>query len=115
VHEDGPLPRLASRVRVDALIRRVELAERIARNAPQDGVIARAEAAIAQANAQIGEAQANLVAADNNFERTQTLRNSGNVSNETFDLRSAAARAARSRLNSANQALAIATADLALA
>lgn len=29
----------------DALIRRVELAERIARNAPQDGVIARAEAA----------------------------------------------------------------------
>jgi HlyD family secretion protein len=77
--------------------------------------IARAEAAIAQANAQIGEAQANLVAADNNFERTQTLRNSGNVSNETFDLRSAAARAARARLNSANQALAIATADLALA
>ncbi|OYX58322.1 MAG: hypothetical protein B7Y93_01855 [Micrococcales bacterium 32-70-13] len=77
--------------------------------------IARAEAAIAQANAQIGEAQANLVAADNNFERTQTLRNSGNVSNETFDLRSAAARAARARLNAANQALAIATADLALA
>ncbi len=80
-----------------------------------DAQIARAEAAIAQANAQIGEAQANLVAAENNFERTQTLRSSGNVSNETFDQRAAAARAARARVNSANQALAIATADLALA
>jgi len=37
----------------DALIRRVELAERIARNAPQDGVIARAEAAFPSA---LGEA-----------------------------------------------------------
>lgn len=37
----------------DALIRRVELAERIARNAPQDGVIARAEAAFPGA---LGEA-----------------------------------------------------------
>jgi HlyD family secretion protein len=83
--------------------------------AQNEAQIARAEAAIAQANAQIGEAQANLVAAENNFERTQTLRNSGNVSNETFDQRAAAARAGRARLNSANQALAIATADLALA
>lgn len=77
--------------------------------------IARAEASIAQANAQIAEAQANLVAATNNFDRTKALRSSGNVSNEVFDQRDAAARAAEAKLNASKQALAIATADLALA
>ncbi len=77
--------------------------------------IARADASIAQANAQIAEAQANLVAAENNFDRTKTLRSSGNVSNETYDQRDAVARAAAAKLNSAKQALAIATADMALA
>jgi HlyD family secretion protein len=77
--------------------------------------IARADASIAQANAQIAEAQANLVAANNNFDRTKALRSSGNVSNETYDQRDAVARAAAAKLNSAKQALAIATADMALA
>lgn len=77
--------------------------------------VARAQAGIAQANAQIVEADANLVAANNNFDRTKTLRSSGNVSNETYDQRDAAARAASARQNSARQALAIANADLALA
>lgn len=80
-----------------------------------DAQIARADAGIAQANAQIAEAQANLVAATNNFDRTKALRSSGNVSNETYDQRDAVARAAEAKLNSSKQALAIATADMALA
>jgi HlyD family secretion protein len=83
--------------------------------AQNDAQIARAEAVIAQSNAQIVEAQANLVAANNNFDRTKQLRSTGNVSNETFDQRDAAARAAEAKLNSSRQALAIANADLALA
>lgn len=77
--------------------------------------IQRAEAGVDQAKAQIVEAEANLVQANNAFDRTKALRDSGNASLETFDLRSAAARAAQARLNSAKQALAIMTADLALA
>ncbi|MGO4740675.1 efflux RND transporter periplasmic adaptor subunit [Bosea sp. 2KB_26] len=77
--------------------------------------IARAEATIAQAKAQVTEAEANRVQAENAFERTKALRDSGNASVETFDLRSAAARTTVARVNSAQHALAIATADLALA
>lgn len=80
-----------------------------------DAQIARADAAVAQANAQIAEADANLVQANNAFDRTKALRDSGNASIETFDLRAAAARSGQARANSARQALAIATADLALA
>jgi HlyD family secretion protein len=80
-----------------------------------DAQIARAEAAIAQANAQIAEADANLVQANNAFDRTKALRDSGNASAETFDQRSAAARSAQARASSAREALAIATADRALA
>lgn len=80
-----------------------------------DAQIARAEAAISQAKAQIAEAQANREQAANAFERTKTLRDSGNTTLELYDQRAAAARSADARLNSANQALAIATADLALA
>lgn len=74
----------------------------------------RAEAGISQARAQIAEAQANLVQAQNAFERTKTLRESGNASVEQFDQRASAARGAEARLNAATQALAIATADLAV-
>lgn len=77
--------------------------------------IARADAAISQARAQISEAQANREQAANAFERTKTLRDSGNTTLELYDQRAAASRSADARLNSANQALAIATADLALA
>lgn len=95
-----------------ARLSRVTLEVQKAQNEAQ---VARAEAAIAQSNAQIVEAQANLVAAENNFERTKTLRGNGNASIEVYDQRDAAARAAAAKLNSARQALAIATADLALA
>lgn len=80
-----------------------------------DAQIARAEALVAQANAQIAEADANLVQANNAFDRTKALRDTGNASIETFDQRAAAARSGQARANSARQALAIATADLALA
>lgn len=83
--------------------------------AQNDAQISRAEALIAQSNAQIVEAEANLVQAKNAFDRSKALRNSGNVTIETFDLRDAAARAAAARQNSARQALAMANADLALA
>ncbi len=77
--------------------------------------IQRAEAGVDQAKAQIVEAEANLVQANNAFDRTKALRDNGNASLETFDQRSAAARSAQARVNSAKQALAIMTADLALA
>ena len=80
-----------------------------------DAQIARAEALIAQARAQIAEADANLVQANNAFDRTKALRESGNTSVETFDQRAAAARSGQARANSARQALEIANADLALA
>lgn len=83
--------------------------------AQNDAQIARAEAAVAQANAQIVEAEANVVQANNAFDRTKALRDSGNASVEAFDQRDAAARSARARVNSAKQALAIMSADLALA
>jgi HlyD family secretion protein len=95
-----------------AKLSRISLDVQRAQNEAQ---ITRAEAAIAQSNAQIVEAQANLVAANNNFDRTKALRSSGNVSNETYDQRDAAARAAEAKLNASRQALAISTADLALA
>ncbi|QEL24705.1 efflux RND transporter periplasmic adaptor subunit [Bosea sp. F3-2] len=80
-----------------------------------DAQIARAEAAVAQANAQIAEADANVVQANNAFDRTKALRETGNASIETFDQRAAAARSGQARANAARQLLAIATADLALA
>lgn len=80
-----------------------------------DAQIARAEALVAQANAQIAEADANLVQANNAFDRTKALRDTGNASIETFDQRAAAARSGQARANSARQALAIASADLSLA
>jgi len=83
--------------------------------AQNDAQIARAEAGVAQANAQIVEAEANLVQANNAFDRTKALRDNGNASLETFDQRDAAARSARARVNSSKQALAITSADLALA
>ncbi len=83
--------------------------------AQNDAQVKRAEAAVDQAKAQIVEAEANLVQANNAFDRTKALRDSGNASLETFDQRSATARGAQARLNSMKQALAITTADLALA
>lgn len=82
--------------------------------AQNEAQTAKAEAAVDQAKAQIVEAEANLVQANNAFDRTKALRDSGNASLETFDQRAAVARGSQARLNSAKQALAMAQADLAL-
>ena len=82
--------------------------------AQNEAQTAKAQAAIDQAKAQIVEAEANLVQANNAFDRTKALRDSGNASLETFDQRAAVARGSQARLNSAKQALAMAQADLAL-
>jgi HlyD family secretion protein len=101
-----------ARGQVLARLNRVTLDVQKAQN---DAQIDRAEAAVAQATAQIAEADANLVQANNAFDRTKTLRESGNASMEMFDQRAAAARSGQARANAARQLLAIATADLALA
>lgn len=76
--------------------------------------IARAEAAIGQARAQLAEAEANRQQANNAFDRSKVLREGGNTTLELYDQRAAAARATEARVNAAEQALAIATADLAV-
>lgn len=95
-----------------ARLSRVTLDVQKAQNEAQ---VAKAQATIAQTNAQIAEAQANLVQATNAFDRTKSLRETGNASQEIFDQRAAAARGAEARLNSARQALAIAQAELEVA
>lgn len=103
------------RVKAGQVLARLSRTTLEVQQAQNEAQIARAEAAIAQANAQVAEAEANRVQAENAFDRTKALRDSGNASIETFDLRAAAARSSVARVNSSRQALAIATADLALA
>lgn len=95
-----------------ARLSRTTLEVQKSQNAAQ---VARAEASIAQANAQLAEAEANVLQANNAFDRTKALRDSGNATLELYDQRAAAARSAEARVNAAKQAFAIATADLALA
>lgn len=95
-----------------ARLNRASLETQQAQNEAQ---IAHAEAGIAQSSAQIEEAEANLAQATTNLDRSKALRAKGNVSQETFDQREAAARSAEARLTSARQALAMAKADLVLA
>jgi HlyD family secretion protein len=77
--------------------------------------IARAEANIASARSGIAEAEANRTQAQASFQRTQTLRNDGIASAETYDQRQAAALQASARLSSAREQLRLAEADKALA
>ena len=103
------------RVRQGAVLARLDRTTLDVQKAQNDAQIARAEAAVAQAQAQIAEADANLVQANNAFDRTKALRESGNASIEMFDQRAAAARSGQARANASRQLLAIASADLALA
>jgi HlyD family secretion protein len=75
---------------------------------------ARAEAAIAQARAQLAEAEANRRQATNAFDRSRALRDGGNTTLDIYDQRAAAARGTQARAEAAEQALRIATADLAV-
>lgn len=103
------------RVAAGRVLVRLSRATLDVQKAQNDAQIARAEAAIAQARAQIVEAQANREQAANAFERTKALRGSGNASLEMFDQRAAAYQSAQARSNAAEQTLAIAQAELALA
>lgn len=102
------------RVAVGQVLARLSRTTLEVQRAQNDAQTAKAQAAIDQAKAQIVEAEANLVQANNAFDRTKALRDTGNASLETFDQRAAVARGSQARLNSAKQALAMAQADLAL-
>lgn len=82
--------------------------------AQSEAQIARAQAQVAQAGAQLAEAGANLQHASNAFDRSKALREGGNTTLELYDQRAAAARSAEARVDAAEQALAIATADLGI-
>ncbi len=84
----------------------------LAENAAQ---IAHAEASVAQAQGQIAEAAANRVQADSAFARTRELVGRGDASREVFEQRQAAQSVAAARVAAAQDALALARADVALA
>ena len=84
----------------------------IAQNAAQ---LARADAAVAQARSNIAENQANRTQVDLALARTRDLLSSGNASRETLEQRQASASMIAARIQSSQNALRIADADLALA
>lgn len=110
----GLLAEEGDRVAAGQVLARLSRTTLEVQRAQNEAQTAKAQAAIDQARAQIVEAEANLVQANNAFDRTKALRDSGNASLETFDQRAAMARGSQARLNSAKQALAMAQADLAL-
>jgi RND family efflux transporter MFP subunit len=83
--------------------------------AQAEASVARAEASISQARAQITEAQATRVQAERLLARARSLQGSGATSTQTLEDREASARIAVARVASAEQALRLAEADLALA
>jgi HlyD family secretion protein len=80
-----------------------------------DSSIARAEAAIAQVAASIAEAEASEIEAQAAFKRAETLKRSGNVTEETLQARDTAARVATARVGAQRQNLKVAGAEKALA
>ncbi len=84
----------------------------LAQNAAQ---IAHADATVAAAQGQIAEASANRVEADAAFARTSALISRGDASHETFEQRQAGQAVAVARVTAAEDALALARADRALA
>ncbi len=84
----------------------------LAQNAAQ---VAHADATVAQAQGQIAEATANRAEAEAAFARTSALISRGDASHETYEQRQAAQAVAVARLSAAEDALALARADRALA
>ncbi|MFY8107009.1 MAG: efflux RND transporter periplasmic adaptor subunit [Elstera sp.] len=74
---------------------------------------ARLNAAIAQARSQITQAEASRVEATAALQRSQSLRQTGNASQEQLDQRTATARTAQARLNSAQEGVRLAEAQRA--
>lgn len=91
-----------------ARLDRAALDTQLERNASE---IAKAEAAIAHASAAINEAEASEVEARAALGRAQTLKQSGNVTDETLQARETAARVASARVGAQRQNLRIAEAE----
>jgi len=79
--------------------------------AQYDAAVARADAAISRAKSQIVEAEARLVEAKAAFERAKPLKNSGYLSQSTYDQREAAATSAQAQLVAARDGLRLAEAE----
>lgn len=77
--------------------------------------VARAEAAIAQTQAAIAEAEATVVEADAALRRAETLKKTGNATEEVLVTRQAAARIAAARVEAQKQNLKAAQSDRTLA
>lgn len=80
-----------------------------------EATLAKARASLAQYQAQLVEARANAEEADRVSGRNARLRESGSVSTALADQTEAAAAAARARVNSAEQLIAVAQADIKVA
>lgn len=78
----------------------------------QEAMRAKAEAALAQIEAQLIEAKANAEEADKARERAEKLVKSGATSQAVFDQATAAAKAAVSRVTSAEQAISVSKAEI---
>jgi HlyD family secretion protein len=94
-----------------ARLSRTTLDVQLAQNRAQ---IARYASTIEQSQAQIDEAKANLDQANAALERSKALRSTGALSIETYEQRVATQLGSQAKLNSARQALAIASADKVL-
>ena len=81
--------------------------------AQNDAALARAEAAVAQTEYQIPQAEAALTEAKSALQRTLTLKETGNTTQELIDQRTAAARTAEARLSAARSGLKVAMAEKA--
>lgn len=75
--------------------------------------VARAEAEISRAQTQIVEAEARLNEAKASFERAKPLKNSGYLSESTYDQRQASAATTQAQLNAAREGLRLAQAEKA--
>lgn len=91
-----------------AVLVQESLDAQLAQNA---AALARAEAAISQSQSQITEAKARLAEADASFERAKPLRNSGYLSNSTYDQREASAKATAAQLKAAEDGFRLAQAE----
>lgn len=96
------------------VLARVEQETLDAQAAQNTAQIARSNAAIEQARSAITQAEARLKEAKTSFERAKPLKQSGYLSESTFDQRESAARTAEALLVSARDGLKVAEADKAL-
>jgi RND family efflux transporter MFP subunit len=81
--------------------------------AQNDASLARADAAISKAKSAIAESEARVAEADHSFDRAKPLKNSGYLSESTYDQREAAAKTSEAQLVAARDGLKLAEAEKA--